>query len=90
MATAAAARRDIPRILIVDDVEANRFILKDVIADMGYCPILAENGIQALKMIQHIKPQLIVLDIASEDLSTSAMPLTTWKKILRIKTIMFL
>ena len=32
MATAAAAGRDIPRILIVDDVEANRFILKDVIA----------------------------------------------------------
>ncbi|MBQ9928459.1 MAG: response regulator [Lachnospiraceae bacterium] len=68
MATAAAARRDIPRILIVDDVEANRFILKDVIADMGYCPILAENGIQALKMIQHIKPQLIVLDIAMPEM----------------------
>ena len=48
----------VPRILIVDDVEANRFILRDVITDMGYQPVLTENGIQALKMVQHIKPQL--------------------------------
>lgn len=56
--------REIPRILIVDDVEANRFVLRDIISDMGYCPILTENGVQALKMVQHVKPQLIILDIA--------------------------
>lgn len=58
----------VPRILIVDDVEANRFILRDVITDMGYQPVLTENGIQALKMVQHIKPQLIILDIAMPEL----------------------
>ena len=62
------ASKAIPRILIVDDVEANRFILRDVIKDMGYCPVLTENGIQALKMVQHIKPQLIILDIAMPEM----------------------
>ncbi len=52
------------RILIVDDVEANRFILRDIIVDMGYQPVLTENGAQALKMLEHITPKLIILDIA--------------------------
>lgn len=60
--------KEIPRILVVDDVEANRFILRDIITDMGYQPILTENGIQALKMIQHIRPQLIILDIAMPEM----------------------
>ncbi len=54
----------VPRILIVDDVETNRFVLRDIISGMGYQPILTENGKQALKMVQRIKPQLIILDIA--------------------------
>lgn len=56
--------KDIARVLIVDDVEANRYILKNVIFDMGHYPILAENGMQALKIVQRVKPQLIILDIA--------------------------
>lgn len=60
--------KDIARVLIVDDVEANRYILKNVIFDMGHYPILAENGMQALKMIQRIKPQLIILDIAMPEM----------------------
>ncbi len=56
------------RILIVDDVEANRFILRDIIVDMGYQPVLTENGVQALKMLQHIRPQLIILDIAMPEM----------------------
>ena len=54
----------IARILIVDDVDTNRFILRDIIVGMGYIPVLTENGAQALKMLPHIKPQLIILDIA--------------------------
>lgn len=53
-----------PRILIVDDVEANRFILRNIIMDMGYQPVLAENGVQALKIFPKCKPQLVLLDIA--------------------------
>lgn len=54
----------VPRILVVDDVETNRFILRDIITEMGYQPILTENGFQALKMVQHASPELIILDIA--------------------------
>lgn len=60
--------KEISRILIVDDVEANRFVLRDIIFDMGYQPVLTENGAQALKMLQHIKPQLIILDIAMPEM----------------------
>lgn len=56
------------RILIVDDVEANRFVLRDIIFDMGYVPVLTENGVQAIKMVPHIKPQLIILDIAMPEM----------------------
>ena len=56
--------KNISKVLIVDDVEANRYILKNVIFDMGHFPILAENGMQALKIVQRMKPELIILDIA--------------------------
>ena len=56
--------QNIPRILIVDDVDTNRFMLRDIIQDMGYQPILAENGIQALKAVNVMWPQLILLDIS--------------------------
>ncbi len=62
------ANRNIPRILIVDDVEANRFVLRNIITDMGYQPILTENGMQALKVVEHMKPQLIILDIAMPEM----------------------
>ncbi len=54
----------VPRILIVDDVDTNRFILRDIMTEMNYQPILTENGLQALNMVQRIKPDLVILDIA--------------------------
>ena len=44
-------RRDTPWILIVDDVETYRFVLRNIITDMGLQPILAENGVQALQRV---------------------------------------
>ncbi|MBQ9765592.1 MAG: response regulator [Lachnospiraceae bacterium] len=60
--------KEIPKILIVDDVESNRFILKNIIEDMGCQPILAENGVQALKVCAHCSPQLILLDISMPEM----------------------
>lgn len=57
-------KREAQGILIVDDVEENRFVLRDIISDMGYLPILTENGVQALKMVQRCHPQLIITDVA--------------------------
>ena len=55
-------------ILIIDDVETNRFVLKDIILEMGYRPILTENGVQALKIVEHHRPQLIISDIAMPEM----------------------
>lgn len=52
------------RILIVDDMETNRVILEQIIADMGYEPVLAESGEQALEFLYEYKPHLILSDIS--------------------------
>lgn len=60
--------KEIAKILVVDDVDANRFVLRDIIQEMGYQPVLTENGIQALKIVNRIRPQLIILDIAMPEM----------------------
>lgn len=59
---------EIPKILIVDDVDTNRFVLRDIIRDIGYQPVLAENGAQALKIVGRLWPQLIISDIAMPEM----------------------
>ena len=56
------------RILIIDDVETNRFVLRNIITDMGYQPVLAENGKQGLKIMERILPDLILLDVAMPEM----------------------
>lgn len=61
-------KKNVPRVLIVDDVDTNRFVLRDIIQEMGYQPVLTENGLQALKMVERIHPQLIILDVAMPEM----------------------
>ncbi len=56
------------RVLIVDDVEINRFVLGKIITDMGYQPVLAESAIQALKLMERIMPDLILLDVSMPEM----------------------
>ncbi len=56
------------RILIIDDVETNRFVLRNIITDMGHQPVLAENGKQGLKIMERIVPDLILLDVAMPEM----------------------
>lgn len=55
-------------ILIVDDAETHRFILRNIIMDMGYQPVLAENGTQALKIFPRCNPRLVLLDISMPEM----------------------
>lgn len=55
-------------ILVVDDVDHNRFVLRDIIQEMGHQPILAENGVQAMKIVRRLRPQLIILDVAMPEM----------------------
>lgn len=56
------------RILIIDDVETNRFVLRNIITSMGHQPVLAENGKQGLKIMERIVPDLILLDVAMPEM----------------------
>lgn len=61
-------KKSVPWILIVDDVEANRIVLRNIITDMNMQPILAENGVQALRIVQRHRPQLILLDVSMPEM----------------------
>ena len=52
-----------PFILIVDDLERNRNLLKQYVDDLGYLTALANNGLEALDLINEVIPDLILLDM---------------------------
>ena len=51
------------KILVVDDEKNIRLLLKEELQDEGYDVIMAENGADALEMIQKEVPDLVTLDI---------------------------
>ena len=51
------------RILIVEDQEDNRTILRDVLSTVGYELIEALNGEDGVKLAQTERPDLILMDI---------------------------
>jgi CheY-like chemotaxis protein len=50
-------------ILVVDDEEDARYLVKQILEDNGYNVIEARNGRECLKKIREKKPDLILLDI---------------------------
>lgn len=50
-------------ILIVDDDPDTLFTMNELVQSMGYKTYLAKSGNECLKMLDHIKPDLILLDI---------------------------
>ena len=51
------------RILIVEDQEDNRTIVRDVLSTVGYELIEALNGEDGVKLAQNERPDLILMDI---------------------------
>jgi two-component system cell cycle response regulator DivK len=51
------------RILVVEDQEDNRQILRDLLGNAGYDMVEAENGEEALVEVEKQKPDLILMDI---------------------------
>jgi two-component system cell cycle response regulator DivK len=51
------------RILVVEDQEDNRQILRDLLANSGFEMIEAEDGEQALEQAAKHRPDLILMDI---------------------------
>ena len=56
------------RILVVEDQEDNRQILRDLLATAGYDMIEAEEGVQAIAAASEHRPDLILMDIQLPEL----------------------
>jgi putative two-component system response regulator len=52
-----------PKVLVVDDVAANRELLQGYLADLGYDVREARDGVEALEAVDAEEPDLILLDI---------------------------
>lgn len=50
-------------ILVIDDIETNRYLLKEWLTSFGFQVILAENGYEALKICESQKPNLVITDL---------------------------
>ena len=67
-------------ILVVDDVEDQRKIARDMLSVLGYSVITASNGEEAVKYLKDKIPDLILLDMI---MSPGIDGLDTYKKILK-------
>ena len=56
------------RILIADDIEANRHILTQFLEDMGYSVIQSQDGREALNLVMQERPDIVILDIAMPEM----------------------
>ncbi len=61
------------RILVVDDVEDNRQLLRRRLEKQGYEVLTAEDGKQALAMVEQNAPDLLLLDIMMPELDGFAV-----------------
>ena len=51
------------KILIIEDNENNRRLVRDVLVYYGYETIEAENGKEGIRMAKEDKPDLILMDV---------------------------
>lgn len=51
-------------ILVVEDFEDNRYLLKYQLEQLGYKVIQAEDGQEAIQMFKYHSPDLVIMDIA--------------------------
>src|SRR6516165_804484 len=52
-----------PRVLVVDDEPAVREALRRALELEGYSVELAQNGAEALRLVNAIEPDMVVLDV---------------------------
>ena len=53
----------VKKILVVEDDDSQRLLYHDEFSEAGYEVVLAANGREALKQLEIVKPDLIILDI---------------------------
>lgn len=56
------------KILVIEDYESLRLLYHDVLTEAGYEVILAASGGEALKQMDEVEPDLIILDIVMPEM----------------------
>jgi len=56
------------KILVVDDDQEVRMATRDFLASKGHDVTLAEDGVQALKLLATVKPDVVLLDVAMPEM----------------------
>lgn len=54
---------DVNQVLIVEDNDDLRTLLRDVLVDAGFEVVAVANGAEALEIVRHSRPSAIVLDL---------------------------
>ena len=55
---------ELPTVLLVEDTEDNRFMMRRLLEMSGYRVVEAINGEEAVKLARAEKPQLILMDLS--------------------------
>jgi CheY-like chemotaxis protein len=50
-------------VLIVEDEESIREVIRDVLEDRGFAVKVAQNGAEALRLLDSVRPDVVVLDL---------------------------
>jgi two-component system cell cycle response regulator DivK len=58
-------------ILIVDDIEENRKLARDVLEFAGFSTLEAAGGVEGVALAQEHRPDLVLMDIRMPDLNGS-------------------
>jgi two-component system cell cycle response regulator DivK len=51
------------KILIVEENEKNRILVRDILQHFGYETIEAKNGEEGIRMTQELRPDLVLMDV---------------------------
>jgi CheY-like chemotaxis protein len=65
----AARGRARNRVLVVDDDEASRYLVKTLLADTGSNLLEASSGNEGMRLAKEAQPDMIVLDLSMPDIS---------------------
>ncbi|MGH7898408.1 MAG: response regulator [Candidatus Binatia bacterium] len=58
-----------PRVLLVDDLETNRFLLEEALGEIGADIVSVGAGKRALEIVSASHPEVVVLDFQMPDLN---------------------
>ncbi|MDX1465813.1 MAG: ATP-binding protein [Halomonas sp.] len=60
---ATATMTAVPRLMVVDDTESNRLLMRELLSDAGVAVILAASGSEALSLARQQRFDLVLMDI---------------------------